>query len=154
MEYVLKPDDFVHIPFLRELIMESAENSPDLLDLRYQLIGDILLENLKNINIDEDILNLMRFSVGLTSEVSPLLLSRGSLGAAHWSWRPVCLKVSGINSARSDVRPIEKQVAAMVNGLTMQLQRDPEYEPGARALFQYVRENSLWSRSDEPDIEF
>lgn len=149
----MQKSDLLNLEVLRNLILKFGEDS-DELETLYRKISAILVENIMHLDLDEDLYNVTRFGVGLTSEISPLLLSRESLGAGHWAWRPVVTKVEGRNSRRSDVRPPEKQVAAIINAFAIQLPRDPVYGAGADALGRYLETNRLWSADDEDDIEF
>lgn len=153
MEYLVQGSELLNLDALRNLILKFGEDS-DERDTLYSQISAILLANIAHLNLDEDLYNVTRFGVGLTSEISPLLLSRESLGTGHWAWRPVMTKVGGGNSKGSDVRPPEKQVAAMINAFAIQLPRDPLYQPGAEALGHYLEFKRLWTADDEDNIEY
>ncbi|MDQ1812131.1 hypothetical protein RBA41_02335 [Massilia sp. CCM 9210] len=153
MELSLKASDSEDMKLLRESIINLGYKGSDR-DATYRLIADVLLRNIAKLDLDEDLYNLTRFAVGLTSEISPLLLSRESLGTQHWAWRPVYTKLAGTNSLGSDIRPQTKQVAAMMRALSVQLTRDPLYAAGAGALERYITRNQLWTAEDEGNVEF
>jgi hypothetical protein len=148
MELDLNAPDFVELELLRNLLRDFGDKSSDC-DVTYGLISDVLLANVEMLKLDEDLYNLTRFAIGLTSEISPLLLSRESLGIRHWAWRPVYTKVGGKNSPASDIRPRVKQVASMMRAFAVQLPRDPMYADGAEALERYILLNHLWTEQDD-----
>lgn len=152
MELSLRPCDFEDLELLRELLISFGKESNDC-EAIYGGLAGILLRNVAKLELDEDQYNLTRFAVGLTSEVSPLLLSKESLGTNHWAWRPLFTKVGGINSKGSDIRTQAMQVAAMLRAFAVQLPRDPLYADGAEALERYLTSHQLWTALDD-NIEY
>lgn len=132
----------------------ACNNSAEDVKLACSLISDALLLNVMKLNLDEGIMNLMRFAVGIAVEISPLLSSiHENFNENHWEWKPVMIKVAGKDRPWSDVRPQEKQAACMVDVLMNQLKRDAIFRAGATAIEGYQLQAGIWASSEFPDIE-
>lgn len=138
---------------LSYLFHSCGDSGDDIIHEKYVGLTKLLGEYKLNLNLDEDLGNLCRFCVGLALEISPLLMSRGTMGDEHWKWHPVEIKIKGENHRLSELRPIEKQLAGMVDVLVNQLGRDPYYHNAALALDKYLRINGLWTKDDISQIE-
>lgn len=154
-EIVLTRSDLSSIDEISELIFSCGQKGDKDMANVYGRLCDLFAENVKRLNLDEDILNLSRFAVGMAMEVSEFLLARGSRfsDARHWEWRPVTVKINGANAGRSDVRSWEKQAACMIDVLLHQLKSDELFREGADRLINYQELNQLWTAADEPDID-
>jgi hypothetical protein len=139
---------------LTELIKKCASPAAAT-SSNYAVITAILLTNVEQFNIDEDVMNISRFAVGLATEISPHLLKQAKLfHNDHWEWRPVILKLDGKNHRTSDVRPSSKQAACMIDVLAYQLKNDPEFRDGIKKLEDWQIENELWGVDDYSHLEY
>lgn len=115
----------------------------------YWSIGGRMLDEANKIGLDEDINNLVCFSVGVVEMISPRLRERlRKTGVNHWNHNPLQYKVHGLNSQVSDIRSEEKMKAAMVNVFALQLSGDSEYQSASKALISFQDSNKLWTEDD------
>jgi hypothetical protein len=130
-------------------LLVLAKGSPSSIAEVYWSIGECLLMEARRIDLDEDINNLVNFSVGVSEMISPRMRQRVlDTGVKHWDERPLVFKVQGRSSSESDLRDKDKMKVAMIGVLAFQLSYDNEYQDVCRMLETFEKENELWVEDD------
>lgn len=151
---VLTGSDVQHLDRMQLALEECAHLADVELSARHALIGDLLLDNAMRLNLDEDISHLCGFARSAACEAMSAAVRDESFPHSCWGpspWRkvpPFFAKIDGCNRASSDVRPAEKQKAAMVETFAEILRHDPLFAKGAQALISFTERHALWTSDD------
>jgi hypothetical protein len=146
---ILTRQDILHLDEIAILIFECEKNVD--IDKIYQRLGNLIWDNVEKLNLDEDIMNISRFAVGLALELSEFLIKRER--GSHWEWHPVEQKVNNQSRDNADVRSKEKQIAGMIDVLIFQLKNDELFRASVNVLKDYQDKHQLWTQDDEPMID-
>jgi hypothetical protein len=150
------------VTLLDELLAVTAAcqvaSAPEM-DALYPRIGGILLENIRRLDIDEDMDQLMCFARSMACEMLSSEVRTKHFGASCWlpdpreHCPPYALKVNGRNNAASEVREETRQKVAMVHLFASHLMRDPALASCAQAIFAHEDKHGLWTKEDFVDRE-
>jgi hypothetical protein len=149
--------DVQGIEQIAQAVLECAHLDEAGVGIRYALVGELLLNNVRRLELDEDIEHLFGFARSIACELlSPSVRAihfRGSCWepGAWDKFPPFYRKIGGRNAPSSDVRPVEKQKIGMAGLLAQHLKKDPGFAPGAHALLEYEETHGLWTPEDFVD---
>jgi hypothetical protein len=149
--------DIQHLQRMTQALLECAHLTDTDLSARHALIGELLLDNAVRLCLDEDIAHLCGFARSAACEAMSAAVREKHFPHSCWSpspWRstpPFFAKVDGRNSASSEVRPVDRQKAAMVDTFAAVLANDPAYAAGAQALISHAERRGLWTHEDAVD---
>jgi hypothetical protein len=149
--------DVILLDELLQVTSACSTASTPSIEAFYSRIGDILLENIRRLEIDEDMDQLMCFARSMACETLSSEVRTKHFGASCWlpdpreNCPPYTLKINGRNSAASEVRDESRQKAAMVHLFATHLMRDPAMVSSAEALFAHEDKHGLWTEQDFVD---
>lgn len=150
----LTATDVEHLEQMHRAVEECAMLADGEIGKRHTQIGNLLLENVHRLELDEDIIQLCAFARAAACEAMSASVRDKHFPSSCWSpssWRkvpPFFAKVDGRNTASSEVRPPDRQKSAMVDTFATILLNDPKYTAGARLLIDYAERHMLWTPAD------
>lgn len=149
--------DVEHLEQMHRAVEECAMLTDEEIGKHCAQIGNLLLDNVHRLELDEDIVQLCAFARAAACEAMSASVRDKHFPSSCWSqssWRkvpPFFAKIDGRNTASSEVRPPDRQKAAMVHTFATILQNDPKYTTGARALIDHAERHMLWTPADAVD---
>lgn len=147
--------DVEGLALLSSGVLECAEAANAKLKKMHDLICKILVDNVRRLELDEDIFHLCCFARSVACELMTNAARSKHFPVSCWQSRPwvksppFFSKIDGKSSPDSEIREGDAQGVAMANTLFTILLNDPYFASGAEKLLAYQQSEGLWTDDDE-----